>query len=82
MFYAKNKIKNIENNAQKWNIKWVTLIISIHQNVRETNILVRTKSYIKGKAEVGIRTAVAWVICKYAMHCDAMFVWSVVLLAL
>ena len=31
---------------------------------------------------MGIRTAVAWVIGKFAMHCDAMFVWSAVLIAL
>jgi len=37
---------------------------------------------IKSKADEGIRSAVAWVIGKYAMHCDAMLVWSVVLIAL
>jgi len=78
----KEKKKNIENNAQKWHIKWIILIISIHYNVRETNNLVILKSNIKGKADEGIRSPVAWVIGKYAMHCDAMLVWSAVLIAL
>jgi len=38
------------------------------------------KSNIKSKADKGIRSPVAWaMIDKYAIHCDAMRVWSAVL---
>jgi len=49
---------------------------------RETNNLVKIKSNIKSKADEGIRSPVAWVIGKYAMHCDAMLVWSAEIIAL
>jgi len=42
IYFTQKQLKT-ENNAYKWNIKWVILITSIHQNVRETNILVITK---------------------------------------
>ena len=48
----------------------------------ETNNLVIIKSNIKSKADEGIRSPVAWVIGMYAMHCDAMLVWSAVIIAL
>ena len=37
---------------------------------------------IKSKEDEWIRSPVAWVIGKFATHCDAMLVWSVVLIAL
>jgi len=48
---------------------------------RKRNRQVIIKSNIK-QADEGIRSLVAWVICKYAMNCDAMLVWSAVLIAL
>jgi len=54
----------------------------IHLNVRETKNLVMIKSNIKSKADEGIQSPVAWVIGKYAMHCDAMAVWSAVVIPL
>jgi len=48
----------------------------------ETNNLVIIKSNIKSNADEGIRSPVAWVIGMYAMHCDAMLVWSAVIIAL
>jgi len=49
---------------------------------RKRNNLVIIKSNIKSKADKGIRSPVAGVIGKYAMHCDCMLVWSEVLIAL
>jgi len=49
-------------------------MIIIHKNVRLTNNLIIIKSNIKSKADEGIG--------KYAMHWDAMLVWSAVLIAL
>jgi len=37
---------------------------------------------VKSKEDEGIQSPVAWVIGKYATHCDAMLVWSGVLIAL
>ena len=54
----------------------------IYKNIRETNILVIIKIIYKSYADVRIRSPVAWVLGKYAMHCDTMLVWSIELIAI
>jgi len=49
---------------------------------RRNDNLAILKSNIKSKADDRIRSPVAWLISKYATHCDVMRVWSAVLIAL
>jgi len=49
---------------------------------RKEQLVIIKSNILKSKADKGIRSPVAWVLGKYAMHCDAMLVWSAVLIGL
>jgi len=75
-------MKNIENIVQTNEI--LNEIFKLYQHIKHkrNEQLSYNKTNIKTSlADLRIRSPVAWVLGKYAMHCDTMIVWSAALKA-